>query len=121
MSSTVLLHGQRLQGSMVNITQVQACLGQRNVQGGRIPRQWNDRTATEFKRGSTRPPPWLCFSSYPEGLTPPGARALSGRRGRSIPPSRRRRRHTERKWMKCLENVISCADGTERRALIQFV
>ena len=42
-------------GSMVNITQVQACLGQMNVQGGRIPCQWNDRTATEFKRGEHTP------------------------------------------------------------------
>ena len=42
-------------GSLVNLTQVQACLGQMNVQGGRMPLQWRGRTATQFERGETGP------------------------------------------------------------------
>ena len=42
-------------GSLVNLTQVQACLGQMNVQGGRMPLQWREHTATHFQRGENGP------------------------------------------------------------------
>ena len=114
-------------GSMVNITQVQACLGQMNVQGGRIPCQWNDRTATEFKRGEHTPTAkGFVSSSYLEGLTPfeMFAHSMSGREGLIDTAIKTAQTgYTERKLMKCLENVISCADGTVRDGnhVIQFV
>ena len=113
-------------GSMVNITQVQACLGQMNVQGGRVPLQWTDRTSTEFDRGENTPESRGFVShSYLEGLTPfeMFAHSMSGREGLIDTAIKTAQTgYTERKLMKCLENIKTHADGTvrDRQRVIQF-
>ncbi len=113
-------------GSLVNLTQVQACLGQMNVQGGRTPLQWRDRTATEFKRGENGPTSRGFVShSYLEGLTPfeMFCHSMSGREGLIDTAIKTAQTgYTERKLMKCLENITVNTDGTvrDRDQVIQF-
>jgi len=114
-------------GSAVNITQVQACLGQMNVQGGRIPMDWGDRTATEFSEDRHSPAARGFIShSYLEGLTPweMYCHSMSGREGLIDTAIKTAQTgYTERKLMKFLENVVTCADGTVRdgERIIQFL
>lgn len=113
-------------GSIVNITQVQACLGQMNVQGGRMPKQWTDRTSTEFARGENTPESrGFVSSSYLEGLMPfeMFAHSMSGREGLIDTAIKTAQTgYCERKLMKCLENIKVHEDGTvrDRQRLIQF-
>lgn len=113
-------------GSLVNLTQVQACLGQMNVQGGRTPLQWRERTATEFERGENGPMSRGFVShSYLEGLTPfeMFCHSMSGREGLIDTAIKTAQTgYTERKLMKCLENISIHSDGTvrDRDQVIQF-
>lgn len=113
-------------GSMVNITQVQACLGQMNVQGGRIPLQWTGRTSTEFERGENTPEARGFVShSYLEGLSPfeMFAHSMSGREGLIDTAIKTAQTgYTERKLMKCLENIKTHVDGSvrDRDQIVQF-
>ena len=97
-------------GSLVNLTQVQACLGQMNVQGGRIPKQWRDRTATCFPEGENGPlSRGFIAHSYLEGLSPVEMfnHSMSGREGLIDTAIKTAQTgYTERKLMKCLENVV---------------
>ena len=102
-------------GSLVNLTQVQACLGQMNVQGGRIPKQWGDRTATCFDQGENGPRSRGFVSrSYLEGLDPIEmfCHSMSGREGLIDTAIKTAQTgYTERKLMKCLENVVVKQEG----------
>ena len=113
-------------GSLVNLTQVQACLGQMNVQGGRTPLQWRERTATEFKRGENGPlSRGFVSHSYVEGLSPfeMYSHSMSGREGLIDTAIKTAQTgYTERKLMKCLENITIHTDGTvrDRDQVLQF-
>lgn len=113
-------------GSLVNLTQVQACLGQMNVQGGRTPLQWRERTATEFERGENGPlSRGFVSHSYLEGLSPfeMFCHSMSGREGLIDTAIKTAQTgYTERKLMKCLENISVHSDGTvrDRDQIIQF-
>ena len=102
-------------GSLVNLTQVQACLGQMNVQGGRIPKQWRDRTATCFPEGENGPlSRGFIAHSYLEGLSPVEMfnHSMSGREGLIDTAIKTAQTgYTERKLMKTLENVIVKQEG----------
>ena len=102
-------------GSLVNLTQVQACLGQMNVQGGRIPKQWRDRTATCFPEGENGPlSRGFVAHSYLEGLSPIEMfnHSMSGREGLIDTAIKTAQTgYTERKLMKCLENVVVKQEG----------
>ena len=102
-------------GSLVNLTQVQACLGQMNVQGGRIPKQWRDRTATCFPEGENGPlSRGFVAHSYLEGLSPVEMfnHSMSGREGLIDTAIKTAQTgYTERKLMKCLENVVVKQEG----------
>jgi len=102
-------------GSLVNLTQVQACLGQMNVQGGRIPKQWRDRTATCFPEGENGPlSRGFIAHSYLEGLNPVEMfnHSMSGREGLIDTAIKTAQTgYTERKLMKCLENVVVKENG----------
>ena len=97
-------------GSLVNLTQVQACLGQMNVIGGRIPKQWRGRTATCFPVGENGPlSRGFVAHSYLEGLSPVEMfnHSMSGREGLIDTAIKTAQTgYTERKLMKCLENVV---------------
>ena len=102
-------------GSLVNLTQVQACLGQMNVSGGRIPKQWRDRTATCFPEGENGPlSRGFVAHSYLEGLNPVEMfnHSMSGREGLIDTAIKTAQTgYTERKLMKCLENVVVRKNG----------
>lgn len=114
-------------GSLINLTQVQACLGQMNVQGGRMPLQWRSRTATHFERGEDGPTSRGFVShSFLEGLTPfeMYAHSMSGREGLIDTAIKTAQTgYTERKLMKCLENITTHFDGTVRDGdrIVQFL
>ena len=114
-------------GSLINLTQVQACLGQMNVQGGRMPLQWRNRTATHFERGEDGPTSRGFVShSFLEGLTPfeMYAHSMSGREGLIDTAIKTAQTgYTERKLMKCLENITTHFDGTVRDGdrIVQFL
>lgn len=105
-------------GSLINISQVQGCLGQMNVQGGRTPFQWGDRTSTEFDHGDNTPlSRGFVSHSYLEGLAPfeMFAHSMSGREGLIDTAIKTAQTgYTERKLMKTLENVVTHVDGTVR-------
>ena len=102
-------------GSLVNLTQVQACLGQMNVIGGRIPKQWRDRTATCFAEGENGPlSRGFVAHSYLEGLNPVEMfnHSMSGREGLIDTAIKTAQTgYTERKLMKSLENVVVKGEG----------
>lgn len=114
-------------GSLINLTQVQACLGQMNVQGGRMPLQWRERSATQFKRGETGPlSRGFVSHSFLDGLSPfeMFAHSMSGREGLIDTAIKTAQTgYTERKLMKCLENITTHVDGTVRdgERIVQFL
>ena len=114
-------------GSLVNLTQVQACLGQMNVQGGRMPLQWRERTATQFERGESGPlSRGFVSHSFLDGLSPfeMFAHSMSGREGLIDTAIKTAQTgYTERKLMKCLENITTHIDGTVRDGdrIVQFL
>lgn len=114
-------------GSLINLTQVQACLGQMNVQGGRMPLQWRERSSTQFKRGENDPlSRGFVSHSFLEGLSPfeMFAHSMSGREGLIDTAIKTAQTgYTERKLMKCLENITTHVDGTVRdgERIIQFL
>lgn len=114
-------------GSLVNLTQVQACLGQMNVQGGRMPLQWRERSATQFKRGENGPlSRGFVSHSFLDGLSPfeMFAHSMSGREGLIDTAIKTAQTgYTERKLMKCLENITTHVDGTVRDGdrIVQFL
>ncbi len=58
-------------GSMLNLTQISACVGQQSVRGGRIERGYNERTLPHFKKGELGAKArGFVHSSYKEGLDP---------------------------------------------------
>lgn len=58
-------------GSMLNLTQITACVGQQSVRGSRITRGYNKRTLPHFKKGELGAKArGFVHSSYKEGLDP---------------------------------------------------
>ncbi|MDK2875509.1 MAG: DNA-directed polymerase subunit, partial [Methanothermobacter sp.] len=58
-------------GSMLNLTQITACVGQQSVRGGRISRGYDNRTLPHFKKGELGAKSrGFVHSSYKEGLDP---------------------------------------------------
>ena len=98
-----------------------------NVQGGRMPLQWRNRTATHFERGEDGPTSRGFVShSFLEGLTPfeMYAHSMSGREGLIDTAIKTAQTgYTERKLMKCLENITTHFDGTVRDGdrIVQFL
>ena len=58
-------------GSNINISQIMACVGQQNVEGGRIPFGFNHRTLPHFSKDDFGPESkGFVESSYLTGLSP---------------------------------------------------
>ena len=58
-------------GSMLNLGQMAACLGQQSVRGARIKRGFRDRTLPHFKQGALDAPSrGFVRNSFRRGLTP---------------------------------------------------
>ena len=113
-------------GSTVNITQIQACIGQQNVQGKRITKDWTDRTMTCFPQHDDTPQSrGYIQHTYLEGLSPSEMYfcAMAGREGLIDTAIKTAQTgYVARRLMKCLENVVAHADGSARdgQRLLQF-
>ncbi|MBM4240469.1 MAG: DNA-directed RNA polymerase subunit A' [Euryarchaeota archaeon] len=58
-------------GSMLNLTQIAACVGQQSVRGGRIKRGYSERTLPHFQKGELGARArGFVHSSYKQGLDP---------------------------------------------------
>lgn len=114
-------------GSKVNITQIQACIGQQNVQGERIKEDWTNRTMTCFPEHTNTPQSrGFIEHTYLEGLSPHEMYfcAQSGREGLIDTAIKTAQTgYVERRLMKCMENIITHDDGSARdgNTVIQFV
>lgn len=105
-------------GSMVNITQLQACIGQQNIRGGRIPKEWSNRTMTQFRPGDAHPRTrGFVERCYLEGLSSSEMyfHNMAGREGLIDTAIKTAETgYIERKLAKALENIRTCADGSCR-------
>lgn len=113
-------------GSKVNITQIQGCIGQQNVMGNRIQKDWTNRTMTCYPKGCNSPESRGFIShTYLEGLTPQEMYfcAMAGREGLIDTAIKTAQTgYVERRLMKCLENIVTHRDGSARDGdtVIQF-
>ena len=113
-------------GSKVNITQIQACIGQQNVLGKRIQKDWSNRTMTCYPHHCNSPESrGFIQNTYLEGLTPQEMYfcAMAGREGLIDTAIKTAQTgYVERRLMKCLENIVTHSDGSARdgNTLIQF-
>jgi DNA-directed RNA polymerase II subunit RPB1 len=114
-------------GSLVNISQIQGCVGQQNVWGQRIPIQFRDRSLPHFSRhDNSAQARGFIQHSYVQGLNPSEFffHAMAGRVGLIDTACKTAQTgYTERKLMKSLENVHIAYDHTVRNSqggIIQF-
>ncbi|KJE89904.1 polymerase II polypeptide A [Capsaspora owczarzaki ATCC 30864] len=115
-------------GSVLNISQVIACVGQQNVEGKRIPFGFRFRTLPHFVKDDYGPESrGFVENSYLKGLTPSEFffHAMGGREGvidTAVKTSETG--YIQRRLVKCMEDVMVKYDGTVRNSLgdvIQFV
>ena len=114
-------------GSIINIGQMIACLGQQNIDGKRIPDGWTDRTLPHFPKYDDGPESrGFVDSSFIEGLTPQEFffHAMGGREGlidTAVKTSETG--YIQRRMIKALEDLKIAADGTvrnEMKDIVQF-
>lgn len=115
-------------GSVLNISQVIACVGQQNVEGKRIPFGFRFRTLPHFVKDDYGPESrGFVENSYLKGLTPSEFffHAMGGREGvidTAVKTSETG--YIQRRLVKAMEDVMIKYDGTVRNSLgdvIQFV
>ena len=114
-------------GSLPNIGQCMASVGQQNLSGKRIPYTWTGRTLPHFKRGSNGPAErGFIQHSYCEGLDPHEVwwASISGREGIIDTACKTSTTgYLERRLMKAMENLSVRWDGSVRNSdgmLLQF-
>ena len=113
-------------GSKVNITQIQGCIGQQNVMGNRIQKDWTDRTMTCYPPGCNSPESrGFVQHTYLDGLSPQEMYmcAMAGREGLIDTAIKTAQTgYVERRLMKCLENIVAHPDGSARDGdmMLQF-
>lgn len=115
-------------GSSLNISQIIACVGQQNVEGKRIPLNFNRRTLPHFTKDDFGPESrGFVENSYLSGLTPQEFffHAMGGREGlidTAVKTSETG--YIQRRLVKALEDVMVKYDGTVRNShglVVQFL
>ena len=115
-------------GSTLNISQIIACVGQQNVEGKRIPMNFNRRSLPHFTKDDFGPESrGFVENSYLSGLTPQEFffHAMGGREGlidTAVKTSETG--YIQRRLVKALEDVMVKYDGTVRNsngAIVQFL
>ncbi|MFQ6095096.1 MAG: DNA-directed RNA polymerase subunit A' [Candidatus Bathyarchaeia archaeon] len=114
-------------GSMINIGQMTACLGQQSVRGKRIMRGYLERALPHFKIGDSSPMArGFVYSSYRGGLNPVEFffHAMGGREGLVDTAVRTQQSgYMQRRLINALEHLHIGYDGTVRNSMgdiIQF-
>ena len=105
-------------GSMLNLTQIAACVGQQSVRGGRIERGYSERTLPHFKRGELGAKSrGFVHSSYKSGLDPLEFffHAMGGREGLVDTAIRTAQSgYMQRRLVNALQDLSVRPDGTVR-------
>ncbi len=114
-------------GSMLNLSQMAACVGQQTVRGDRLMRGYRDRTLSHFEKNDLGAlSRGFVKSSYKVGLTPTEFffHAMGGREGLVDTAVRTSRSgYMQRRLMSALEDLKLTDDGSVRNtegAIIQF-
>jgi DNA-directed RNA polymerase subunit A' len=114
-------------GSMLNLTQMAACVGQQSVRGERISRGYRGRTLPHYKRGDLGAGArGFVSSSYKSGLKPLEFffHAMGGREGLVDTAVRTAQSgYLQRRLINALQDLRAEYDGTvrdDRAAIVQF-
>jgi DNA-directed RNA polymerase subunit A' len=115
-------------GSMLNLTQMAACVGQQSVRGERLSRGYRGRTLPHYKRGDVGAEArGFVSSSYKRGLKPLEFffHAMGGREGLVDTAVRTAQSgYMQRRLINALQDLRVEYDGTvrdDRGAIVQFV
>jgi DNA-directed RNA polymerase subunit A' len=126
-NSGVVMAVSGARGSMLNLTQMAACVGQQSVRGERIRRGYMDRTLPHFKRGDLGSESHgFVESSYKDGLTPTEFffHAIGGREGLVDTAIRTSQSgYLQRRLVNALQDLEVKYDGTVRETrgmIVQF-
>jgi DNA-directed RNA polymerase II subunit RPB1 len=115
-------------GTVVNLSQILACVGQQNVEGQRIPYGFNRRTLPHFTKDDLGPESrGFVENSYQKGLSPQEFffHAMAGREGlidTAVKTSETG--YIQRRLVKAMEALQAMYDGTVRNStgdIIQFL
>ena len=108
-------------GSIINISQIMACVGQQNVNGNRIDFGYNERTLPHFEKNDhSAESRGFVKHSYMDGLTPNEFffHAMGGREGvidTAVKTSETG--YIQRRLVKAMEDLKICSDLTVRNSL----
>lgn len=126
-NSAVVMAVSGARGSMLNLTQMAACVGQQSVRGERITRGYGGRTLPHFDRGDLRADAHgFVKSSYKKGLSPTEFffHAIGGREGLVDTAVRTSQSgYLQRRLINALQDLDVKYDGTVRDTkgtIIQF-
>ena len=123
----VLMAKSGARGSMLNLTQMSACVGQQAIRGERVKRGYQDRTLPHFKRGDLSAfARGFVKSSFKDGLSPIEYffHAAGGREGLVDTAVRTSQSgYFQRRMINALQDLSVRYDGTVREArgrIVQF-
>ena len=108
-------------GSIINISQIMACVGQQNVNGARVDNGYENRTLPHFPQFDKGPESkGFVQHSYIEGLKPAEFffHAMGGREGvidTAIKTSETG--YIQRRLIKSMEDIVICFDHTVRNSI----
>ena len=114
-------------GSVINVSQMVACVGQQIIAGHRVPDGFQDRSLPHFPKKSKEPPSkGFVRNSFYTGLSPTEFlfHAISGREGlvdTAVKTSETG--YMQRRLMKALEDLVTHYDSSVRNAvggMVQF-
>ena len=117
-NSAVVMAVSGARGSMLNLTQIAACVGQQSVRGGRIERGYRNRTLPHFQEGELgAKASGFVHSSYKSGLDPLEFffHAMGGREGLVDTAIRTAQSgYMQRRLVNALQDLNVNEDGTVR-------
>jgi len=126
-NSAVVMASSGARGSMLNLTQMIACVGQQSVRGKRIERGYNGRTLPHFRPGNLGPQArGFVKNSYKSGLSPTEFffHAMGGREGLVDTAVRTSKSgYLQRRLVNALLELEVKEDGTVRETrgnIVQF-
>ena len=114
-------------GSVINVSQMVACVGQQIIAGHRVPDGFQDRSLPHFPKKSREPPSkGFVRNSFYTGLLPTEFlfHAISGREGLvDTAVKTAETGYMQRRLMKALEDLVTHYDSSVRNAvggIVQF-